>query len=149
MSYWKPCGVVEHNSPCIWVRFEINHFIFYDNFWNVKPFHPSIIGCFNWWTFCWGRKKNQHVWRWGIYKRVFTSIGYWGIVFVSKGGYTSINVCKFTCLVEDPWRSVSKCILAKQVFGIPRFQIKAQRVFSQVDVLTTLKRCCLQVQNSN
>jgi len=30
------------------------------------------------------------------------NIGYWGIVFVSKGGYASINVCKSTCLVEDP-----------------------------------------------
>jgi hypothetical protein len=38
----------------------------------------------------------------GNYGIIFTDIDYWGIVFISKVGHTSINVFKSTCLVEDP-----------------------------------------------
>jgi hypothetical protein len=37
--------------------------------------------------------------------------------------------------------------LAKQILGIPRSQIEIERGFSLVGVLTTLKRCRLQVDN--
>jgi hypothetical protein len=37
--------------------------------------------------------------------------------------------------------------LAKQILGIPRSQIEIERGFSLVGVLTSLKRCRLQVEN--
>jgi hypothetical protein len=37
--------------------------------------------------------------------------------------------------------------LAKQVFRILRFHIETKRVLNLVEVLTTLRCCCLQVQN--
>jgi hypothetical protein len=38
-------------------------------------------------------------------------------------------------------------LLAKQIFGILRNQIKIERIFSSVDVLTSLQHCQLGLEN--
>jgi len=40
-------------------------------------------------------------------------ISYWGTIFVLEVSYTSINVCKSTCLVEDQGQYSNVGFLAK------------------------------------
>jgi hypothetical protein len=68
--------------------------------------------------------------------------------FISKVIYPFILVCRSSCLVANPWMSISKCWLICQIIlGIFEFQTGTKIVFSLFSVLTTLKCYRLLVEN--
>lgn len=68
--------------------------------------------------------------------------------FISKVIYPLILVCRSSCLVTNPWKSISKCWFICQIItGIFESQIGTKRVFSFSSLLTTLKCYCLYIEN--